>query len=95
MNGISCRKCLEFSPEEMRLYKREVQYQGCKLSSLLKARGYQTINGHIYLFVIKIFCVFGKVILHLTSAYYLDKKYTLFIRNVLQYFFHCVDLLLS
>ena len=23
MNGISCRKCAEFSPEEMRPYKRE------------------------------------------------------------------------
>ena len=47
----------------------------------------QTINGQFYLFIINIFCVFGKVILHLTSGYYLDKKYTLFIRNVLQYFF--------
>ena len=31
VNGNSCRKCAEFSPEEMRPYKREFQYQGCKL----------------------------------------------------------------
>ena len=31
VNGNSCRKCAEFSTEEMRPYKREFQYQGCKL----------------------------------------------------------------
>ena len=31
VNGISCRKCAGFSPEEMRPCKREFQYQGCKL----------------------------------------------------------------
>ena len=35
VNGISCRKCADFSPEEMRPYKREFQYQGCNLWSLL------------------------------------------------------------
>ena len=50
VNGIfSCRKCTEFSQEEMILYKREFQYQGCKLWSLLNSMGYQTINIHIYI----------------------------------------------
>ena len=31
VNGISCRKCAEFSPESMRPYMREFQYRGCKL----------------------------------------------------------------
>ena len=31
VTGISCRKCVEFSPEEMRRYKREFLYQGCRL----------------------------------------------------------------
>ena len=31
VTGICYRKCAEFSPEEMRPYKREFQYQGCKL----------------------------------------------------------------
>ena len=48
VNGISCRKCTEFFPGEMILYKREFQYQGCKLWSLLNLMGYQTINIHIY-----------------------------------------------
>ena len=51
VNGFSCRKCAEFCPEEMRLYKREFQYQGCKLWSLLNLMGYQTINIHIYLYI--------------------------------------------
>ena len=54
VNGISCRKCAEFFPEEMGPYKREFQYQGCKLCSLLNSMGYQTINIHIciYLFML-------------------------------------------
>ena len=50
---ISCRKCAEFSPEEMRPYKSEFRYQGCKLCSLLNsAEGdIKTINIHIYLFI--------------------------------------------
>ena len=40
----------EVSPKELRLYKKDFQYQGCELRSLLNARGYQTINIHIYLF---------------------------------------------
>ena len=31
VNGISCRKCTELSPEVMRPYKRGFQYQGCTL----------------------------------------------------------------
>ena len=52
MNSISCRKCAEFSPEEMRPYYREFQYQGCKLDSLLNSwsRGFQTINLYIYIY---------------------------------------------
>ena len=50
VNGIICRKCAEFSPEEIRPYKREFQYQGCKLWCLLNFLGYQTINIHIYIY---------------------------------------------
>ena len=46
----SCRKCAEFSPEKMRPYARDFQYQGCKLWSLLNSMGCQTINIHIYFF---------------------------------------------
>ena len=50
VNGISCRECAAFSPEEMRPYKREFQYQGCKLKSPLNSREYQTINIYIYIY---------------------------------------------
>ena len=33
MNDISCRKYIEFSPEEMTLDKRGFQYQGCSVKS--------------------------------------------------------------
>ena len=56
VNGNSCRKCAEFSPEEMRPYKREFQYQGCKLWSLLNSMGYQTINIHIYIYIYILSC---------------------------------------
>ena len=50
VNGINCRKYAEFPPEEMRLYKREFQYQGCNLWSMLNSR-YPTINIHIYIYI--------------------------------------------
>ena len=51
VNGISCRKCADFSPKEMRLYKREFQCEGCKLLSLLNSRGFQTINLYICIYI--------------------------------------------
>ena len=51
VNEISCRKCAEFFPEDMRPYMREFQYQGFKLWSLLNSQGYQTINMHIYIHI--------------------------------------------
>ena len=51
VNVNSCRKCAEFSPVEMRLYKREFQYQGCKLWSLLNSMGYRTINSYIHIYI--------------------------------------------
>ena len=51
VNGISCRKCAEFSPEELRPYGREFEYQWCKLRSLLNSWGYQTINLHIFIYI--------------------------------------------
>ena len=50
VNSISCRKCTEFSPEQIRSYKRDFQYQRCKLQSLMNSRGFQTINLHMYFF---------------------------------------------
>ena len=50
VNGISYRKCAEFSPEEIRPYMRKFQHKGCNLWSLLNSHGYQTINIHIYIF---------------------------------------------
>ena len=50
--AIAAANCtnVKFSPQEMRLYMREFQYQGCKLWSLLNARGYQTMNTtHLHL----------------------------------------------
>ena len=58
MNGNSCRKCAEFPPEEMRPYKREFQYHGCKLWSLLNSMGYQPINIHIYIYIYILHLIF-------------------------------------
>ena len=51
--SIAAGKCAnaEFSPKEMRQYKREFQYQGYKLWSLLNSLGYQTINIRIDLYL--------------------------------------------
>ena len=50
VNGISCRKCIEFTPEEIRPYKREFQYQGHKLWSLLNSQGSAYKHTHSHLF---------------------------------------------
>ena len=57
VNGFSCRKCAEFSPEEMRPYERELQYQGCRLESLLNSWGFQTINLYIYIYLFTFTCL--------------------------------------
>ena len=50
---LSCRKCAEFSPEEMRPQKSVLQYLGCKLYSLLKSRGYLHYKHvHVYINII-------------------------------------------
>ena len=52
--AIAVAKCAkaELSSEEMRLYAREFQYQGYKLWSLMNSRGYQTINIHVYIYLL-------------------------------------------
>ena len=67
--GISCRKCTEFSPQEMRPYEKEFQYHGCKLWSLLNSRGYQTINTHIYTFTFPMTCDSVLETLHLLCVF--------------------------
>ena len=49
--ALAAEKSAEFSPEEMRPYTREFQYQGCKFWSLLNSMGYQTTNIHIYIHI--------------------------------------------
>ena len=63
VNGISCGKCAEFSPEETRLHTREFQYQGCKLLSLLNSRGYQTVK-HTHLHLHLLIRVDGSYFIH-------------------------------
>ena len=70
MNGISCRKCAEFSPEEMRPYKREFQYQGCKLQSLLNSLGFQAINLYIYIYLFTFMVVNRWILFFLPRAYF-------------------------
>ena len=62
MIGYSCSKLHKFasaelSPEEMRLYKREFQYKGCKFWSLLNSRTYHTININVYIHIYILLCL--------------------------------------
>ena len=48
MIGYSCRKRIEFFPQEMKLLKVVFQYQWCKVYSLLNLWGYlDYINIHL------------------------------------------------
>ena len=59
VNGISCRKCAEFSSEEMKPYKREFQYQGCKLQKSAELTGISDYkNLHLHLLITALVCTY-------------------------------------
>ena len=72
MNDNSRRKCAEFSSEEMRPYKREFQYQGCKLLSLLNSMGYQTINIHICSYIFYLQIILADITIYCKSLHFCE-----------------------